>query len=388
MTTRVAVVRGVEQVNVGELGVYAELKKFGYDVELVCATRSRITEAEARMPIRRMSTPPLSGRLTKTVPGGFLVGLVSPYRYYHQYLTGFSAAVRPYDVLCPVDLGHPTSYQSILERKRGKKVVVQCWENIPFNWPRDRPLRDHFEAVLDGADHFLAFTRDAELALTAMGVRAERVSQVNIGLDLSYWSPGPEPRVPGERLRALYVGRLHWSKGVHTLIEAVDQSRVPLELTIVGAGPEEAQLKWLVEQRRRRGNVAASTAIRFVGPRYGEELRALRRAIDVQLVPSIPTPQWREQLNQSMLEGMACGLPPIATRSGAITEAVTDGENGWLVAPDRAGDLAELLARVAADPAERSRRGKAARARMEAKYELLRQGQALAEVMRTNVRGP
>jgi glycosyltransferase involved in cell wall biosynthesis len=388
VTTRVAVVRGVERVNVGELGVYAELAKYGYQVELLCSTRSRVTEAEARMPIRRRGTPPLSGRVAPTMPGGFLIGLVSPYRYYHQYLTGFSSAVRDDDVLCPVDLGHPTSYQALAERKRGKKVVVQCWENIPFNWPHDRPLREHFEAVLDGADHFLAFTRDAEAALTQMGVGSDRVSQLNIGLDLNYWRPGTDPRPPGDALRVLFVGRLHWSKGVHTLIEAVDLAGIPIDLTVIGAGPEEARLRWLVEQRRRRGRTTPATAVHFVGPKFGEELRRLRQSMDVQVVPSIPTPQWREQLNQSMLEAMACGVPPIASQSGAITEAVTDGVNGWIVPPDRPEEWAEALRRAAADPDQRQRLGRSSRARMESDYELVRQGRVLAEVMRTKVRPP
>ncbi len=388
MTTRIAVVRGVEQINGGELGIYSRLRKFGYDVELLCNTRSRITEAEAGMLIRRRSTPFVASRITQTVPGGFLVGLVSPYRYYHQYLTGFSKAVRDDDVLCPVDLGHPTSYQSIQERKLGKKVVVQCWENIPFNWPHDRPLHEHFEAVLDGADHFLAFTQDAERALSAMGVRSERRSRLNIGLDLDHWKPGTDPKPPAEKLRVLFVGRLHWSKGVHTVIEAIDQVRAPVELTIVGSGPEETRLRWLVEQRRRRGNATVAAAVRFVGPKFGDELVRLRQTMDVQVVPSIPTPQWREQLNQSMLEGMACGLPPVASQSGAITEAVTDGENGWLVPADRSVDLAATLERVASDPDERLRRGRAARGRIERDYELVRQSQALADVMRTKIRPP
>ncbi len=388
MPTRVAVVRGVEQVNAGELGVYSELGKAGYSVELLCSTKSRVTEAEARMPVRRRPPPALAGRLARTLAGGFAIGLVSPYRYYHQYLTGFSAAARPYDVLCPVDLGHPTTFQSLEEQRRGKRVVVQCWEDIPFNWPRDRPLGQHFEAVLDRADHFLPFTRDAETALRAMGVGSDRLSQVNIGLDLGYWRPDPSARASDGPLRALFVGRLQWAKGVQTIIEALDQVRAPVDVTVVGAGPEEARLRWLVEQRRRRSSGRAAPPVRFVGPKYGPELLRLRQSMDVQLVPSIPTPQWREQLNQSMLEAMACGLPPIASHSGAIPEAVTDGENGWLFPPDRPSDLAAILERVAADPAERRRRGVAARARMERDYELVRQGARLAEIFRTRVRPP
>ncbi|HTZ61063.1 MAG TPA: glycosyltransferase family 4 protein [Thermoplasmata archaeon] len=388
MPTRIAVVRGVEQVNAGELGVYAELGKAGYAVELLCSTKSRITEAEARMPVRRRPPPALAGRIARTTAGGFLVGLVSPYRYYHQYLTGFSAAVRDVDVLCPVDLGHPTSYQALEQQRFGKRVVVQCWEDIPFNWPHNRPLAQHFEAVLDRADHFLAFSRDAAKTLGAMGVGADRLSQVNIGLDLGYWRPDPPARADGGPLRALFVGRLQWAKGVQTIIEAMDALRVAVEVTIVGAGPDEARLRWLIEQRRRRGRPAASQAIRFVGPQFGADLLRLRQSMDVQIVPSIPTPQWREQLNQSMLEAMACGLPPIASNSGAIPEAVTDGDNGWLFGADRPDELADRLERAAADPAERARRGASARARMEREYELVHQGARLAEIFRTKVRAP
>ena len=388
MTTRVAVVRGVERVLPGELGIYAELRKYGYDVNLVCSTRAAVTEAQARMPIRRCPTPYLAGRLTQTIPGGFLVGLVSPYRYLHQYLRGFSAAVRDADVLCPVDLGHPSSYQSILERTRGKRVSVHCWENIPFNWPHNRPLAEHFEAVLDAADHFLAYTRDAERALLAMGVRAERLSQMNLGLDLDYWTPPKVAAASSAALRVLFVGRLHWSKGVHTLIEALDQLRTPVEITVAGAGGEEARLHWLVEQRRRRGNTTADRSIRFVGPQYGADLLRLRQTMDLQVAPSIPTPQWREQMNHSLLEGLACGLPAIVSHSGAVTEPVVDGENGWVVPPDHPAELAAALERAAADPTDRARRSQLARRKMEAEYELVRQGRALAEVLRTKVLPP
>ena len=388
MTTRIAVIRGVEKVNTGELGIYAELPKYGYDVELLCSTRSRVTEAEAGMRIRRRSPPAVSGRVAKTIAGGFAIGLVSPYRYYHQYLTGFSRAVRDDDVLCPVDLGHPSSFQAVAERKRGKKVVVQCWENIPFNWPHNRPLHEHYEAVLDGADHFLAFTRDSAAALARMGVRAERISQLNIGLNLDYWKPAAAAGPSSPPLRVLFVGRLLWSKGVHTLIEAAELVQTPVEITVVGAGPEGARLQWLVEQRRARGNISHPGSIRFIGVRYGDDLLRLRQSMDVQVVPSIPTPQWREQLNQSMLEGMACGLPPIASQSGAITEAVTNGVNGWLVPPDRPADLAAAIDHVASHPEERHRMGEMSRRRMETEYERVRQGRVLAEVMRSKVLPP
>jgi len=382
VAVRFAVVRGVERINFPELGIYAGLRAEGFEPELICSTRSRVTESDAGMPIRRLRVPPIASRIAPTLVGGYLIGRVSPYRYYHQYLLGFHRAVRAVDVLCPVDLGHPTSYQSVRERRFGKKVVVQCWDNIPFNWPHDRPLHEHYEAVLDGADHFLALTDDSRRALRTMGVAEERISRINIGVDTKFWSPPETPREGRPPLALLFVGRLDWAKGVHTLIEALDLVQAPVRLTVVGAGSQETRLRWLVEARAKRGRPAAAASIQFLGPRYGQELRQLRQVSDLQVVPSIPTPQWREQLNQAMLEGFSCGLPAIASATGAIPEALTSGENGILVPPDAPLEWARAIDHMAEHPDERRRMGERARDRIVEGYDVARQGHALATVLR------
>jgi glycosyltransferase involved in cell wall biosynthesis len=42
---------------------------------------------------------------------------------------------------------------------------------------------------------------------------------------------------------------------------------------------------------------------------------------------------------------MACGVPPVATRTGGVPELVTDGVNGFL---ESVGDVAAQAARVVA----------------------------------------
>lgn len=385
MVLHLAVIRGTARFNLPELAMYSSLRTEGFAPELICSNRSSITEDEAGLPIRRLRIPWVAGAIAPTLVGGYLIGHVSPYRYYHQYLLGFHRAVRNVDVLCPVDLGHPTSFQSIRERRYGKKVLVQCWDNIPFNWPHDRPLRVHYEAVLDAADHFLALTEDARRTLRAMGVGEERISRLNIGVDLAFWRPPVAARTGQEALELLFVSRLEWPKGLRTLIEALDLVRSRVRLTIVGAGPEEGRLRWLVEQRRRRGNAASTGAVRFVGPRYGTDLLRLRQDADVQLVPSISTPQWREQSSSSLIEGLSCGLPAIVSDVGALPEVVSDHENGLLVPADSPVRLAEAIDYLAQHPDERRRMGEAARRRVERDYDPHRQGRLLAEVIRTKV---
>ena len=67
----------------------------------------------------------------------------------------------------------------------------------------------------------------------------------------------------------------------------------------------------------------------------------------------------REQFGQVLVEGMACGLPAVATRSLGPAEIIEHGRTGWLVESDEA--LAAALIEVVDDARERMRRGRAAR---------------------------
>jgi glycosyltransferase involved in cell wall biosynthesis len=69
----------------------------------------------------------------------------------------------------------------------------------------------------------------------------------------------------------------------------------------------------------------------------------------------------REQFGQVLVEGMACGLPAIATRSLGPASIVQNGETGWLVPADDARALADAITDAVDDRAERTRRGAAAR---------------------------
>ncbi len=63
----------------------------------------------------------------------------------------------------------------------------------------------------------------------------------------------------------------------------------------------------------------------------------------------------------AILEGMASGLPWIATPVGAVPLAIRDGDNGLLVPPDNAEVLANTMVRLMKASEERSKMGSAAR---------------------------
>jgi glycosyltransferase involved in cell wall biosynthesis len=67
-------------------------------------------------------------------------------------------------------------------------------------------------------------------------------------------------------------------------------------------------------------------AVRFLGER--EDVPELLAALDVLLVPS-----WAEPFGRVVIEGMAMGLPVIATSEGGPAEIIDDGLDGVLLPP-------------------------------------------------------
>jgi glycosyltransferase involved in cell wall biosynthesis len=76
-----------------------------------------------------------------------------------------------------------------------------------------------------------------------------------------------------------------------------------------------------------------------------------------------------EPFGNVFVEAMWQQLPIVATRVGALPDIVKDGVNGFLVAPDDDGALAERLCTLLDDPALCATFGTAARSRAEERYD-------------------
>ncbi|MEH3053607.1 MAG: glycosyltransferase family 4 protein [Patulibacter minatonensis] len=78
-------------------------------------------------------------------------------------------------------------------------------------------------------------------------------------------------------------------------------------------------------------------------------------ALDVLLVPS-----WEEAFGRVVVEGMAMGLPVIATSNGGPPEIIKDARTGYVRAPQDPQGWGELLAALLRDDDKRARIGSAA----------------------------
>jgi glycosyltransferase involved in cell wall biosynthesis len=173
---------------------------------------------------------------------------------------------------------------------------------------------------------------EMEMLASCYGVPRQRLTVIRPPVDTTVFRPldriaacraaGLDP----VRRYVLFVGRLDDGvKRVSAIIRAFATAAVghrDADLVIVGDGPDRDRLQALAaEQMPGR--------VRFLGWISAAEAKAqLYNAADFLVLAS-----WREASPAVINEAFACGTPVLASRVGAISDLVVDGQTGWLFAP-------------------------------------------------------
>ena len=147
------------------------------------------------------------------------------------------------------------------------------------------------------------------------------------------------------------LARLYPEKRQRDLLHAfstIVQRYPQTQLWIVGIGPLEAELKALCHQ------LGLDSKVRFLG--WIDHLAEVLSIADIQVHPSM-----MEGVSLAIGEGMAAGLPIIASDVGGMSEVLTNQKTGILIQPGDDAALIEETLRLIADPAERRRLGDSAR---------------------------
>lgn len=211
------------------------------------------------------------------------------------------------------------------------------------------------------------------------GSDPRKLHVLHCGADTDLFTPG-ETSAAGKSLSIVCVGSFIEVKGHRFLVEAVKLLRargVEVRCHLVGDGPGRRDLS------SRIANAGLESVVVMHGslPRPG--VARLMGSADVVVQPSVPTRRGsREGIPVSLMEGMACGLPAVASRISGIPELVDDGENGYLVPPADPAALAGALEKLAMDPELRRRMGLAAREKVLRAFDLSRNAARLEALIR------
>jgi glycosyltransferase involved in cell wall biosynthesis len=229
--------------------------------------------------------------------------------------------------------------------------------------------------VLSRADAVIALTRPAANRLLRDGLPEDRIRVIPPGYDPDLFAAAAPDPFPGlSRPRVVYIGRIARQKDVGTLIAAFGRVAEKACLLIVGDGPDRD-----AAERQAR---SLNKPVHFTGFMEHRKIPAVLQHADLLVLATR-----YEELPSVLVEGMAAGLPVVASRVGGIPALVDHDENGLLVAPGDAAALAAAMTRVLTEPDTAARLSAAAR-RTAARYAWPALAREVATVYREVLREP
>lgn len=264
-------------------------------------------------------------------------------RFYNKYEKQFG---RPNIVLAhSVTWAGYASY--LINRKHGIPYVIVehrsffVWSTrearqmvLPFHVPLFKLAYDHCEKLILVSDSL----RKGIEALLPSAMERSMVIPNMIREDL--FIPPPEPRKT-DPFVFIWAGRLEHVKGVDLLLEAVkilsENTDKRFLVRLAGKGSQREELE------QHAAALGVSDHVSFLGRLSREEMQKEMQGANCKVLPTR-----YEAFGVVLIEAMATGLPLIATRSGGPDSIVTK-ENGLLIEPENADDLAEAMQKMMAN---------------------------------------
>jgi glycosyltransferase involved in cell wall biosynthesis len=271
-----------------------------------------------------------------------------PHRVFHYPPSFGLRRLRPHIIQCEYEQESVLAAQVALARwvlAPHSFLILNSAQNILRQ--RGPEVRAIDALTLRAADHVMCWSQEAATVLRQQGYHRSTSIMPTIGLDSRYFYPKPV----NELRRQLglsgsvvvgYIGRLVPEKGVDTLLHAVPRARSAISLAIVGDGPERSGLETLAQ------HLGITDRCIFTGSVPYDLVPNYLNLLDMLVLPSRTTRNWKEQFGRVLVEAMGCRVVVVGSDSGAIPEVI--GEAGRLFPEGDALALATVIDDLAQDP--------------------------------------
>jgi len=313
-------------------------------------------------------------------PGGAVVHRIHPLLAIgNAPLIPGIATIDGFDVVhihYPFIFGSELTLLGRLARERRRQALLVHYKNRLVAKGRRRLAFETYERtvaplLVRSADRICVLSPDHAESVPYLRRIAERepdrLVEMPNGVDTALFAPGrgeagvrARAGIPDGAVVASFVAtldRAHHFKRLDVAIDAI--AALPdggVHLLVAGGG------ELLDDFRHRAAQAGVADRIHFLGPVPHPELPNVLRASDLLLLTTEPP----ESFGIVLIEGMACGLPTIATRYPGVRAVVDEGETGLLVPPADAPAVARAIQRLLdAGPEGRAAMGAAGRAKAE-----------------------
>ena len=156
-----------------------------------------------------------------------------------------------------------------------------------------------------------------------------------------------------------------------TRVAELDRAGINVSYRIAGEGPEREKLTFMIDQ------LGLTHAVKLLGVCTEAQVRHELADADVLLLPSLS-----EGISNAALEAMAAGRVVVTTDCGGMTEVVSDGLDGFVVAVGDTAAMADTLTRLSGDPQLRNEVARRAGATADQHLDISRQVRVFVDAYR------
>lgn len=227
-------------------------------------------------------------------------------------------------------------------------IVTAHGSDITLIPRRNQWMRRLVKYVLNRSDAITSVAEHLSAEVESLGVDRERILTFPMSVALDSFCPEGRVREEFNDKRIVFSNRsLYPLYDVESLIRAAPTIIADMpdtDIVLAGEGSEAASLRALAK------NLGIDTRVRFAGAVPHREMPEYLRGSTVYVSTSLS-----DGASVSLLEAMACGTFPVVADIPANREWITDGENGFLFAPQDTNELAARIRQALQDPEIRDR---------------------------------
>jgi glycosyltransferase involved in cell wall biosynthesis len=228
------------------------------------------------------------------------------------------------------------------------KILFGCKAKL-VHTRRQMPLSDGFFFQTwfynKTADSVVAVSSAVKIGLENVGVNAGKITVILNGTPQSKYNlPDIDEKVSA--LKSKYdlsstdnvIGCISRRKKQEQLLQSLELVEIPCTIILVGI-KSDRELNRIISKPEYKHRVI------FTGELNINEALYYHKLMRIEVLPST-----MEGLSQSLLEGMAFGIPVIATAFAGNLDLINDGENGLLFENNDIIDLAKKITLLLTDP--------------------------------------
>lgn len=234
------------------------------------------------------------------------------------------------------------------------KIVFYSAQNILKKYPL--PIRIFEKIVCSNSQGAYTCSKEVTKVLKKRSFKG-LIKEIPLGIDEKVFFK-KDINQKNEIFKIGFIGRLEESKGIINLIYALGKlTSKKWECSIVGNGSLYNDLHQLIEKEN------LCNKVKLFGSLDPQNIPTYINSIDILIVPSLTTSNWKEQFGRVIVEAFACGKPVIGSDSGAIPEVI--GNAGIVFSENNIEELAlkidkvindkELYSKISKNALERSK---------------------------------